>query len=407
MKSYARFIVSLLLFMMMILYSFDIYLYPDQYSPGVPAGDPATYLNLAEDLLEHGAYAERWPEGDVFRAWRPPFYPYFLAGLIIMTQGSLRGVIFFQLFLANLSGILVFLLARELSEMHAAPVVAAMLYFLFFPLKHLALITMSETLFIFLMLFAVYFSIRAFEMTNNYYPVYASIALTFCLLTRTVMLPAVVLLYVILAIFLFFRFRFIPGKEELVRKLALFFGVQVLILAVWAIRNYLVLEEFVLINTSNGMNLWVGTLTGYDWGEIHAEVINPLRDMYGEVGSMKKLTDLAISNISSNPVEYLKLKAGTVINYLLIWGKGTRIQQIASAGFLGAMLLNLLHCMTHWSQKRWQEIAVIILFFSLLGSITLAFYRPRFGYVVFPLYAIVVSKGLEAFIGIGQRFLSG
>ncbi|MBW2527460.1 MAG: hypothetical protein JRI23_24980, partial [Deltaproteobacteria bacterium] len=41
--------------------------------------DPAAYDRIARELLDSGRYAEQLPHAPLYRAWRPPGYPVFLA----------------------------------------------------------------------------------------------------------------------------------------------------------------------------------------------------------------------------------------------------------------------------------------------------------------------------------------
>jgi hypothetical protein len=85
------------------------------FRPGTPtAGDADLYLKLAENLLAgHGYTMDSTPPHDPF-VFRPPSYPFFLAGLLGLSGGSHAAAVTVQVLLDLATGFLLFFLARRL-----------------------------------------------------------------------------------------------------------------------------------------------------------------------------------------------------------------------------------------------------------------------------------------------------
>jgi 4-amino-4-deoxy-L-arabinose transferase-like glycosyltransferase len=86
------------------------------------------------------------------------------------------------------------------------------------------------------------------------------------------------------------------------------YAIVLVTLAPWAIRNYRVTGEFILLTIHDGDNLWISTYEG-EWLEFHPEQ-EPFRSLVAglsDLESSKALRRAGLQNIVRSPLTYLKL----------------------------------------------------------------------------------------------------
>lgn len=404
--------------------------------PTTGGGDPQTYYLLATRLLDQQTYAESWPDPP-FRAWRPPLYPTFLTILLWLGDGNQQFIIFVQYGLVLLSGGLIWYLYFLVSGSYYGGLVSCVLIYLYSPFYFYASFFYSETLFIFLLLFLLITAYKAFDSKKTVWFVLTGILIVASILTRTVTLPIFILSTISLLLVLIFNFvqshKNLPIKLPTIlhrrlssttrqvektittRNILAFIGISWLLLGTWSLRNYLVLNQFVLVNTANGLNLYFGTRHDFylaqtswndevwrvspeRWSVEHSEVVTPLRTTYGEVGANKAISDIAVSYIIQNPTDYLTLKLQILYRYLVpnlsspvhLGPRFVSFENIEVI-FHGLFLLGLLSTM-FTRNIRW--LALLCFFFLLVLSSSLAFFSERFLIVTTPLYFLFAVKGL-------------
>lgn len=405
--------------------------------PTTGGGDPRTYYRLATQLLEQNIYAEAWPEIP-FRAWRPPLYPTFLGALLWIGKQNLHLVIFVQYTLLLLSGGLIWYLFFHLSGSFYGGTVSCILFYLYSPFYYYASFFYSETLFTFFLLLLLVAAYKAIDSGQSAWFSWAGILLTASVLTRTISLPLLILSSAASILLLLIHYGrkldlFNPKlaaifahllqklgtpktKQTLTPKnLLLFLGFSWLLLSLWTIRNYLVLDEFVLVNTATGLNIYFGTQTdlyrdGTGWKDElwrvsnerwlaeHENTINPLRAEMGEIGANQGLSQLAISLILENPTRFINHKLHIIYRYLIPnlnsplhivegfidFGKAESVIHILF--FISIIII------VYTGKKTW--VILLTVYLLLVATSSLSFFSERFVIITIPLYLMISVYGL-------------
>lgn len=352
-------------------------------------GDSQTYIGLAERIIAGEGYHEYWPKLDFYQAWRPPLYSYFLS-VVMKVDPNLSSLVFIQSLLFSVTSFFIFLTVKKIDSYISA--VTAQLVFIFsYPAWSFIYMPMSEVLFMFLIGAGVYFIIDALKHYKFKIFFSASIIIGLASLTRTTAL------FVYLAVVVFILkdyLKYAINKKQLLESFfAIFLGFFISIIP-WTIRNYLVLDSFVLINTANAMNLYFGTITNLDWAGIHKEVILPLRSIYNETKIQDELIKLSFQNIVANPLDYIILKFKAILSYLIPNTASISILPFFVLGLYRALCLNKL------------SVVIALLFLIMILGTSLAFQRYRFFIALYPLYSIIVGIGFYQFIITFKRLKS-
>lgn len=292
--------------------------------PAPQWSDARTYLEIARTVLETGTYrldgdfpwsntVAYWPPGTVF--WLLPWLANVGTGRWTLVLGNLV--------LATGSMIMLWrLVAARWGRSCALAVVAL---FAIWP-NHAfhALFVSKEYLAQFLLLAATWLQFGERDgAADESRPIRSLLAGACCgaaMLTQpsTIMVPAILAVALVLG--------GVPVRAVLARTVVVFAGVA-LIVAPWSLRNYLVLDHFVLINTANGISLLEAAQPGAagDWAEIPKGV---LEDSLGEVERSRIARSLAIAWIIENPSEWLR---AAVVRQLWFLGQSHRGAFLAMA----------------------------------------------------------------------------
>lgn len=164
------------IYLLIILFSIGTLIYYFNQNQGL-WWDEAVYLGLAENIASgQGYYINEFQE-----SFRPPVYPYFIAGLFYL--GLAQGFVqYFSILFAILSVFVIYILGMRLYNNHVALLSALVLsashFFLFFSLKIL-----TESLFILLSLLMILTYYIGFTGNKRYY-LYAGLLTSLAFLTR-------------------------------------------------------------------------------------------------------------------------------------------------------------------------------------------------------------------------------
>jgi 4-amino-4-deoxy-L-arabinose transferase-like glycosyltransferase len=208
-------------------------------------------LELYGDQAVYAAEAARILDGERSEGYRGPGYPAFLAGCQwLLGRDPVAGRIGNAL--AGGLMILVFwALTRTIFSPRAAQIAASLLAF--YPRAVLMpQYLLAENTYGLLLMIGIWMAIRATEGAPRATCVAAGAAFGFGALTREMLVyfvPAVVLVLLLLS-----RLTL----RERVLRTALLVGTALVVVAPWTIRNYSVLDEFVLIGFSDGIPLFEG-----------------------------------------------------------------------------------------------------------------------------------------------------
>lgn len=214
--------------------------------PPVQHSDFLAYWRLAEQLVDSRLYAES-VDNHEFRAYRPIGLPMMLAGGFALFGESPAVPVAINLFAYVVSSALVYSTAGRLghASLGRAGVVLLMLYPANIAMTGLAA---TEPLSICLYL-GVAWALLGATRGPRLYPLLAGVLLGASALLRPSLLPALVVAVCFLA-----ALR-LPARVRIQGIILLLAGFALLV-APWAIRNYMVLGEFVMISTNGGDNFY-------------------------------------------------------------------------------------------------------------------------------------------------------
>jgi len=220
----------------------------------VPWGDPSDYDRHAAFLVEQGTYppsSQAAPGSPA--AFRPPAWPYLLAGVYEVTGARWTAGRLAAAVLGTLSVLLVYLIAGAALGRTAARW-AGWLAAVFPPMVFLAGSLVAESLFVFLMLTAVWATLRARGSGHTVrWAILAGVACGLAALTRTNGLVLVLPVAIGLAAAGGLTFRRIAVRPLLAPALALL--AAALTIAPWTIRNAAAFGEFVPVSTQGGYTM--------------------------------------------------------------------------------------------------------------------------------------------------------
>lgn len=272
-------------------------------------GDGRDYQNLANNLIYHQTLAITPNPPYLPTSFRTPIYPFWLAFIYLIFR-SYNAAIFVGALIFAISAPLVYLIGREIFTEKIAIIAA-----LFSGLEPWALyqagFLAAEQIFMPLFLLSVYLFIRYLKsgVTRPLY--FSSLILGIAVLTR----PAA-LFFVVIFIFLAFIFKLRHSIWQSFRVSTLIFLIFIAVLTPWLIRNKIVLNSW-QFSSASGLSIF----NDYFVFERYLGRIGPKEDLYERarqltgaksdieaittVENSKKLTDIAVRGIFSQPSSFL------------------------------------------------------------------------------------------------------
>ncbi|MFQ5707050.1 MAG: ArnT family glycosyltransferase [bacterium] len=194
--------------------------------------DSEGYLQIAENLNEHGQFSESIAPPLAPDNLRTPLYPLFLAAVLWLSGGSLVAVVVVQILLSSLTVVVVYLFGRILlSELSGR--IAAVLLLLDLSAFVFANGILTETLFALLFLVAVFALYRYFVSLKWSWLFVAAGVLGLAALCRPIAL------YFYTPALLLFVVRF-GWRWRAVRQWLVFSAAFAVVVAPWFVRNYVV-----------------------------------------------------------------------------------------------------------------------------------------------------------------------
>lgn len=231
---------------------------------GLQIEDEQDYARIATNITEGNGFAHG---PGLPTSIRPPLYPGFVAAIWSLSGSrSLEAVRIAQVAVSIVSIVVVYLIACRMFDERAAVVASAL--FAFYPsLLVSGVLILTETLFIFLMVLAVYGLIRLMDdsaaPTTSRNPgaerhdrvgwaILSGVALGLAALTRSVLWPFVF----VLVPFLWFA-TVGNARRRMVLCAAVVAGYAITI-APWAVRNTRLQKTLTFVDTMSGINLLTG-----------------------------------------------------------------------------------------------------------------------------------------------------
>ena len=361
--------------------------------PGIQ--DQVSYDALARSLLDGRGYSftEKWypftPANTPTAHWSF-IYPLYLAGTYAvmgyhpvaarLLQGAVGGAL--VCFLVYLIGRRV---ANESTGLVSAGMAAVYGYFIYYSAA-----LMTETFFIILVLLILHLSLELKEK-----PSLARWALLGLVLGVAGLLRQTVLLFVpFLLLWLFWEL-----KKDGIRWWYFTVPIVVIILMIapWTIRNYLVFDHFLLLNSNAGYALYASNNPnlGSDWRN-ELVVIPVPEELAGQNEAQldRALSQRGIEFILADPERYLQLTLDKSIEYFRFWPSSdssriSNLNRVLSFGlYLPFMLVGL-----YLSFSRWRNFVPLYLFIVIhTGIHLLSWPAPR--------YRLPVDAVLMVFAGV-------
>jgi 4-amino-4-deoxy-L-arabinose transferase-like glycosyltransferase len=347
--------------------------------PGIQ--DQVSYDALARSLLDGRGYSftKNWypftPANTPTAHWSF-LYPLYLAATYAVTgyhplvarllQGTVCGALL--CYLVYLIGRRV---ANEETGLIGAGLAAVYGYFIYY---NVAL--MTETFFIVLVLLTLYLAIELKENPT----LLRWLGLGFTLGLASLLRQTVLLFVPFLLLWLFWEL-----KKGSVRWWYFTIPVMVIIvmIAPWTLRNYLVYQNFLLLNSNAGYALFASNNPnlGTDWR--NDEVVVPVpEELKGQNEAQldRALTRRGIEFIVSDPKRYVWLTLDKTLEYFWFWPSPTssrisNLNRVLSFGlYLPFMLLGL-----YLSFSRWRSFSILYLFIVVhTGIHLLSWPAPRY-----------------------------
>jgi 4-amino-4-deoxy-L-arabinose transferase-like glycosyltransferase len=284
-------------------------------------GDEFWFSNPMVDSLNYDRWAKDIVSGnfighDVFK--HGPLYPYFLALLYFLFGASVKNVIIFQFILSAASSVLIYLLARELFSRKVA-FIGAVISCIYGPSLFFESNLLSAAFVNFVnicLLISIYVSI---EYKKYRYWCITGFILGLAILAR----PNIVLFGFFLCFFVYFYQKKDFTHKHILVSVILLFSTTLITVSPSVIRNKMVLDEFLITNSTGGINFYLGNhrnADGYheNTGKLGLKSDNQLntaKDIaifltkknlsYGETS--KFWYNKAIEDISENPVKWFQL----------------------------------------------------------------------------------------------------
>lgn len=364
--------------------------------------DQKSYDSIAMSLLKNKEFSviPGEPIGIIL-----PVYPSFLAAIYSIFGHSLVVVRIMQTLISSLSCILVFVIAKNLFNKTTA-IFSGLLTALSPAMVYLAGALMNETLFIFIILSAMFFAVKFIKTNSLKDNIYFSIFMCIAMLTKELMLPFV--------FFLIIWYLIICGsfKKALVNS-SVSILVIVLLFMPWAIRNYKVYKDPMPFISVAGKTLWEGnhpSAKGYhvipgdkDWEALGLK--KPKYTPWGwesdmtEAKRRKLYTRRAIDWLIRHPKHFLKL---IPLKFIYFWGPITqtssktakRFTFVYSAFYSIILIFAIFGIIL--SRKRFKGLLLIYLlfiYFTIGACISIAITRYRLP--LEPFYIMLASYSMS------------
>ena len=241
MKQRGRWWAVLILLLALLVRSGWQELYP--VDPLEPV-DAEGYHLLARNLLAGNGFSLKWSAPFCPDFIRTPLYPLFLAANYRLLGTEPQRVVLVQLLLETLSTALLFRLGCELGGLEVGWV-AALFYALNGSTQRYTGWLYAETLLLPLLGAALWFSLRAFKQAGSGQVLFASLFWGLALLTKP-NLQFLPLALGLLGLFVFFSAHSWADFACCVSRLLLYFLTLLAVLAPWLLRNYRLLDRWLL-----------------------------------------------------------------------------------------------------------------------------------------------------------------
>ena len=206
----------------------------------VLVSDASQYYRLAANVLVEKSFHS-------FDGFRTPAYPIFLAIIFFIFGIKIWLILLFQITIDVGTGVIVYYTAKEIFQSQRAGLIAFFLYSIDILASILATQLMTETVFIFIFSFSIFFLIKAIKYNRVPSIIISAILLGLATLIR----PVSQYLPILIMPFLFFPYQRLFAS---LGRCLLYAAVFLLILFPWQLRNYYIYGYY-SISSIEGYNL--------------------------------------------------------------------------------------------------------------------------------------------------------
>ncbi|HEY6456514.1 MAG TPA: glycosyltransferase family 39 protein [Steroidobacteraceae bacterium] len=394
------------------------------FSALMDVGRVDNYNALAKNIIAGSGY--RFTPTTALTLLREPGYPYFLAALSYVSDGSVRAAIIANLLLATVSALLLSRLARHMSRDRWVPLIAPAVLLLHPGIVVAELRSGVEILFTLLLLCFFLLLRRALqsERLAAYAAAGAMLGLACMVRSTPLLFPGFLLLYHIARK---------PGWDALRRSaagVALMSGAALLVLAPWGLRNYMLVHRFVVTASVQGVSEQVGLYqctqadSGKNFGELDqaaAATRNSLAAAQGyrfvpgyyqyfysptdELKFNDFLGRQALATYRHAPALLFKCGAENLLN---VWFRGR--SALVTLGIccvqLPFLLLAVLGLRTGWASTERSTLICLLLFVGYSMAVCVPIHaEARYGIPLIPILALLGACRIAAWLQ--QRRSSG
>ncbi len=373
--------------------------------------DPEDYHNCAVGLLQGQGMSQ---EG-IYRAYRPPLYPLFLATIYFAAGPNERTVYYVQAILGAVScGLLALLVQRLIHEgdIHGPrwwpPLLAGLGLALFGQHVFFVGVLMTEVLFVFLLLIWLLCLTCSMKLDKRFI-IAAGVLHGLLALCRPVSLA-----YLPVPII----YLFLSGKNQAAERaptvrwigVFLYCAMMVLTILPWTLRNALVLGRFVPISTNGGVNFYIGNHPGYGyWSTGQKEAIRAATDL-DEVDEQALFYQEGLRFIRSEPTQAMKnavLKFRYLFSQVPPWPWGergiqVRFERLWPLTFVGwgyiLGVLTLLSLPWLCMGRHRSLLPLVGVLLCHVGSVLIFFARTRFRLPMDPILLVLATGVLAAIV---------
>ncbi|MBS1811274.1 MAG: glycosyltransferase family 39 protein [Acidobacteria bacterium] len=333
------------------------------------SGDSGDYLSLAENLIYQQVFSF---DGVVPTIRRPPFYPWFLSGICLITgeqpSASVYIITCVQAILDSFVAVIVFQLSRITLALRFA--LGAGIFYAICPgvidmTRHI----LSETIFTSLLACMMLCLLWGIKSGKSSLFIIAGVLLGSAILSRSIAILLIPILGALIVILTRSSRRILYGT--------IFAVATALVIAPWIIRSSAIANRFVLIQGASAVNFYTPTLVDIDQGNEDAlwSLIfkKETRDPYGnKLTSAKTAAEIldadrigfkvAWQNIAARPSDYLRSRIHAYPHLFL--------NSFDSFTGINAPFATL------WQSKQWLKLLIkvgLLFVFSLLPFVAALF----------------------------------
>ncbi len=397
----------------------------------LPTGDGEDYDMIGMNIITGHGFS-LYP--DVLTSYRPPLYPFFLAGIYFLFGHSYAVVRIIQALIGALTCIITYFMGKELTNKKIG--VLSSLFLAFYPSAiYFSGSIYTEGIFIFLLALGIFYSIKVFKQPSIKNQAILGIFIGLTILTRSVLLSFIP--FIFLWSILIFKPKTIAIKNFLIISFFI-----LLTIAPWTVRNYLVHHEFIPITTLGGPSffacnnpfekegIWYMPSKLDEWKQmgggappnmalrppspyIHGETENDVPKWWwkglSEVENEKKYYRLGINWIKNHPEEFIKLCRKKLVR-LYEWetrSAAPTAQRYKLINLLSyGLLLPFMVIGIFFSLKEWKKFSLIYLLILQVTLNTILFYgSTRFRAPIDPYLLIFAGIGIYNIIYGGYRLI--